>query len=92
MIYYAALVDGRSRIRRWVADLICARNADRADLELLASGLEALDRLIARENGVRPMTGFVATLSEEQRAEALAYAGDDHLGRAHYAHPNDAKR
>jgi hypothetical protein len=28
----------------------------------------------------RPMTGFLATLTEEQRAAAVAYCGNDHLG------------
>lgn len=27
-----------------------------------------------------PMTGFVATLTTEQKAEAMAYEGDDHHG------------
>ena len=28
----------------------------------------------------RPMTGFIATLTPEQTAAALAYRGDDHVG------------
>ena len=34
----------------------------------------------------RAMTGFLATLTDAQREEALAYCGDDHHGNPAAAH------
>lgn len=37
----------------------------------------------------RVLTGFVATLTPEQRAAAMSYCGEDHHGPpAHKAHPD----
>jgi hypothetical protein len=51
--YYAALITMRSQVLRWLSDQVSARNPDPLDLEYLAVGLAALDRLIARERAAR---------------------------------------
>lgn len=35
----------------------------------------------------RPMTGFLATLTDEQKKKAKAYRGDDHHGDRAFARP-----
>lgn len=57
--------------------------------ELLGFGRSPAGQALARpdpeprDGGSRPMTGFLATLTDEQRQRALAYDGEENFGAAH---------
>jgi hypothetical protein len=74
-----ALEDENAQFRAWQL---------RAQRMIAAMKANAVDP--ARVLEARPMTGFVATLTAEQKQAAITYEGDDHHGLNIYAIAEEA--